>query len=97
MKVTEKNNETTKSGPVCNHCKGKGHIKSECWALQRKKLNSDSTSPSALTSVQSEFVCNKLENPIVKSEPGAIREKFKTFVFDGFVSLVVQTCIVLKF
>lgn len=100
MKVTDKNDMTTKSGPMCNYCKRKGHVKSECWALQRKKLNSDNPSPSALTSIQGKFVCSKFENPQVKSESGILREEFMPFVFDGFVSLdgtYVLTCILLKF
>uniref|UniRef100_A0A8W8MZ15 Integrase catalytic domain-containing protein n=1 Tax=Magallana gigas TaxID=29159 RepID=A0A8W8MZ15_MAGGI len=87
VKVTDKNDMTTKSGPICNYCKRKGHIKSECWALQRKKFNSDNPSPSALTSVQGKFVCSKFENPQVKSESDILREEFIPFVFDGFVSL----------
>lgn len=86
VKVTDKNDMTTKSGPICNYCKRKGHIKSEFWVLQRKKLNSDSPSPNALTSVQGKFVCSKFENPEVKSESDILREEFIPFVFDGFVS-----------
>ena len=26
-------------GPVCNYCKQKGHVLSECWALEKKKAN----------------------------------------------------------
>lgn len=87
MKVTDKNDMTSNSGPICNYCKRKGHIKSECWALQRKNLNSDSPSPSALTSVQGKFVCSKFENPQVESESDILREEFIPFVIDGFVSL----------
>lgn len=30
VKVTDKNDIATKSGPLRNYCKRKGHVKSEC-------------------------------------------------------------------
>lgn len=41
-----------KSDPMCNYCKIKGQVKSECWVLQIKKLNFDRPNPSVLTSAQ---------------------------------------------
>lgn len=36
VKITDKNNETTKSSPMCNYFKRKGHFKSDCKSSQRK-------------------------------------------------------------
>jgi hypothetical protein len=85
VKITEK----LKPIPTCSYCKKKGHIKSECWALQRKRSgNTDvQPSPSALTAVTGKFVCSKFEDAKVKPEHDALREEFKPFVFEGSVSI----------
>ncbi|XP_062610561.1 uncharacterized protein LOC134272333, partial [Saccostrea cucullata] len=92
IKGRDKNNETLKQVHICNYCKKKGHIKSECWALQRKKpvSNDSKPSPTALTSVQGKVSCSQFENTAVKSvkpESDVLREEFKPFVFHGLVSV----------
>ncbi|XP_062567274.1 uncharacterized protein LOC134229543 [Saccostrea cucullata] len=88
-KDKDKNNETLKQIPICNYCKKKGHIKSECWALQRKTpvSNDSKPSPTALTSVQGKVSCSQFENTGIKPESDVLREEFKPFVFDGLVSV----------
>ena len=59
---------------TCNYCKKQGHVKDECWFLQKKNNKSK---PVALTA--------KL-HPLEKNEE--IREEFRSFVTDGSVSAV---------
>ncbi|XP_061190377.1 uncharacterized protein LOC133198276 [Saccostrea echinata] len=90
IKGKDKKNESLQQIPTCNYCKKKGHIKSECWALQKKKLVSTADvqpSPSALTSVQGKVTCSQFENTEVKPESDVLREEFKPFVFNGLVSV----------
>ena len=84
-----KKNDTVKQIPTCHFCKKKGHIKSECWTWQKKKLTGkdDQPSPSALTFVQGKVACSQFENPTVKPETDVLREEFRPFVFDGSVSI----------
>ena len=85
----DRNKETSKSGPICNYCKKKGHVKSECWALQRKnqQSNDDRPSPNALTAVQGKFTYSQFEDTNVKPESDVLREEFRPFVFNGLVSV----------
>ena len=72
-----------------NFCKKKGHVKYECWALQRKnqRSNDDRPSPNALTAVQGKFTYSQFENTNVKPESDVLREEFRPFVFNGLVSV----------
>ena len=83
----DRNKETSKSGPICNNCKKKGHVKSECWALQKKNQQSNDgrPSPNALTAVQGKFTYSQFEDTNVKPVSDVLREKFRPFVFNGLV------------
>ena len=72
--------------PVCHYCKKPGHIMSDCWLLKKKRQ--DEVTPNALVSSKSNWrsIPNSAESSIVLNR-SEIREEFKPFVSDGFVSL----------
>ena len=72
--------------PVCHYCKKSGHIMSDCWLLKKKKQN-DAT-PNAFVSSKSNWrsIPDSSESSICPNK-SEIREEFKPFVSDGFVSL----------
>ena len=76
--------------PMCAYCKKKRHLMSECWTLKRKEERRSQLSSNACTAVKSTLKPVYLENSEVevkRSESEFIKEEFKPFVSEGFVSL----------
>ena len=76
--------------PMCAYCKKKGHLMSECWTLKRKEERRSQLSSNACTAVKNILKPVYLENSEVevkRSESEFIKEEFKPFVSEGFVSL----------
>ena len=73
--------------PVCHYCKKPGHVMSDCWLL--KKRREKEATPHAFVSSKSNWRSNsnraEYSTGLDKSE--IIREEFKPFVSEGFVSL----------
>ena len=72
-------------GPVCSYCKRKGHVLSECWALERKKANN----PVMIVSEKKQPLLHanqqcQLEGRVM---PEVSPEVEHPFVSKGFVSL----------
>ena len=67
---------------VCAYCKKKGHVKSNCWTLQKKNSQSSNSKPVAFTN----DLCTRL--PVNHLQKGAmsVRKEFLPFVSDGLVS-----------
>ena len=65
-----KQNKGAYSKKICSYCKKHGHLKDECWFLERKK--NSSSKPTALTA-------NVSQSDIV-------RQEFEPFISNGFVS-----------
>ena len=64
---------TLRSGPVCAYCKRRGHLLSECWALDKK----DKKKGNALVTIG----CRSSANPATKTP-----DTFKPFISQGFIS-----------
>ena len=79
----QKRGMVLRSGPTCAYCKRKGHLISECWALEKKENSKQK--------VNSVMVMNAAgENPssgINKSSFKEIQNVYKPFMSEGFVSL----------
>ena len=74
----------SRSGPVCAYCKRKGHLLSECWALEKKEKNKH-----RLNSVMVMSVAGN-ENPSsgsIKEPPKEVHNVYKPFLSEGFVAL----------
>ena len=73
--------------PVCHYCKKPGHVMSDCWLL-KKRTEKDSM-PNAFVSSKSNWHSNpnraECSTGLDKSE--IIRDEFKPFVSEGFISL----------
>ena len=67
------------SGPTCYYCKKKGHVMSECWALEKREKNKSKT----------DIVAVKTQN---SSSDGLScvesNEEYRPFIYDELVSLV---------
>ena len=65
--------------PVCHYCKKPGYVMSDCWST-----------PNAFVSSKSNWCSNsnRTESCIGLDKSEIVREEFKPFVSDGFVSLV---------
>ena len=81
-----------KSSPiVCNYCKKKGHLISDCYMLRRKDEIKTKSYPNACTVAKSpvnHFSAYQPEIQNKRSESDEIMEEFKPFVTEGFVSLL---------
>lgn len=56
--------------------------------MKKKSFDhSSQPSPNALTTVKGKYRCSTFENSNIKPESGIVREEFKPFVFEGFVSI----------
>ena len=73
--------------PVCHYCKKPGHVMSDCWLL-KKRREKEATS-NAFVSSKSNWRSNlnRAESSIGLDKSEIIREEFKPFVSEGFVSL----------
>ena len=73
--------------PVCHYCKKPGHVMSDCWLL--KKRREKEAMPNAFVSSKSNWRSNpnRAESSIGLDKSEIIREEFKPFVSEGFVSL----------
>ena len=73
--------------PVCHYCKKPGHVMSDCWLL--KKRREKEATPNAFVSSKSNWRSNpnRAESSIGLDKSEIIREEFKPFVSEGFVSL----------
>ena len=73
--------------PVCHYCKKPGHVMSDCWLL--KKRREKEATPNAFVSSKSNWHsnANRAESSIGLDKSEIIREEFKPFVSEGFVSL----------
>ena len=73
--------------PVCHYCKKPGHVMSDCWLL--KKRREKEATPNAFVSSKSDWRSNpnRAESSIGLDKSEIIREEFKPFVSEGFVSL----------
>ena len=73
--------------PVCHYCKKPGHVMSDCWLL--KKRREKEATPNAFVSSKSNWCSNpnRAESSIGLDKSEIIREEFKPFVSEGFVSL----------
>ena len=70
---------------VCHYCKKSGHMMSDCWSLKKKRESR--LFPNALVSSKS---CDNSVTEHIDSKSGRhdlIRDEFKPFVSEGFVSL----------
>ena len=72
---------------VCYYCKKPGHVMSDCWLL--KKRREKEATPCAFVSRKSNWCPNpnRAESSIGSDKSEIIREEFKAFVSEGFVSL----------
>ena len=73
--------------PVCHYCKKPGHVMSDCWLL--KKRREKEAMPNGFVSSKSNWRSNpnRAEPSIGLDKSEIIREEFKPFVSEGFVSL----------
>ena len=73
--------------PVCHYCKKPGHVMSDCW-LSKKRREKEAT-PNAFVSSKSNWQSNpnRTESSISLDKSENIREEFKPFISEGFVSL----------
>ena len=73
--------------PVCHYCKKPGHIMSDCLLL--KKLLEKEAASNAFVSGKSDWHSNpkRAECSTGSDKSEIIREEFKPFVSDGFISL----------
>ena len=71
---------------VCHYCKKPGHVMSDCWLL--KKRREKEATPNAFVSSKSNWRSspNRAEPSIGLDKSEIIREEFKPFVSEGFVS-----------
>ena len=72
-----------RSGPVCAYCKRKGHLLSECWALEKKEKNKQRLNSVMVMNVAGD------KNPSSGSTKESPKEVngYKPFLSEGFVSL----------
>ena len=72
--------------PVCHYCKKPGHVMSDCWLL--KKRRDKEATPNAFLSNKSNWCSNlnRAESSIRLDKSETIREEFKSFVSEGFIS-----------
>ena len=72
--------------PVCHYCKKPGHVMSDCWLL--KKRREKEATPNAFVSSKSNWHSNpnRAESSSGLDKSEIIREEFKPFVSEGFVS-----------
>ena len=73
--------------PVCHYCKKPGHAISDCWLL--KKRREKEATPNAFVSSNSNWHSNpnRAESSTGLDKSEIIREEFKPFVSEGFISL----------
>ena len=78
--------------PVCHYCKKPGHVMSDCWLL--KKRREKEATPNAFVSSKSNWRSNpnRAAPSIGLDKSEIIREEFKPFVSEGFVSLESSSC-----
>ena len=70
-------------GPICNYCKRRGHVISECWSLERKRNN-----PSGdlmVSTVNPPTTCSV--PPVENSNETSSSTDYHPFVSEGYVSL----------
>ena len=72
---------------MCYYCKKPGHVLSDCWLL--KKRREKEAMPNAFMSSKSNWCLNpnRAESSIGLDKSEVIKEEFKPFVSEGFVSL----------
>ena len=72
--------------PVCNYCKRRGHVLSECWAHEKKKVNNP-----VMTVIKQPLPHAKHQSqPEDQVMPGMSLEEEHPFVSEGFVSLTEE-------
>ena len=75
--------------PVCHYCKKSWHVMSDCWLLKKRKKKRKGGNAQLFVFNN----CNWRSNPnraecsIGLNNSEVIREEFKPFVSEGFVSL----------
>ena len=73
----------------CNFCKKKGHLRSDCRALQKPQLK-ESIKPTSLTSNRPSSHKSSAKNNVVvevtKSQPDSVMEIYKPFISEGMMS-----------
>ena len=70
-------------GPICNYCKRRGHVISECWTLEQKRNN-----PSGDLLVSTVNPPNtRSASPVKKSYEISSSTNYHPFVSEGYVSL----------
>ena len=70
-------------GPICNYCKCRGHVISECWTLEQKRNN-----PSGDLLVSTVNPPNtRSAPPVKKSHEISSSTNYHPFVSEGYVSL----------
>ena len=70
-------------GPICNYCKCRGHVISECWSLEQKRNN-----PSGdlmVSTVNPPTTCSV--PPVENSNETSSSTDYHPFVSEGYVSL----------
>ena len=79
--------------PVCHYCKKPGHVMSDCWLLKKRR---EEATPNAFVSSKSNWHSNpnRAESSIGFDKSEIIREEFKPFVSEGFVSLESSSSLV---
>ena len=70
-------------GPICNYCKRRGHVISECWTLERKRNN---PSGDLLVSTVNSPVTRNVP-PVKNSDESLSSTDYHPFVSEGYVSL----------
>ena len=72
---------------VCNYCKRRGHVLSECWALEKKKANNP-----VMTVIREKQPLPAKHRSQLKDQvkPGMSLEEEHPFVSEGFVSLTEE-------
>ena len=75
----------------CNFCKKKGHLRSNCRALQKPQLK-ESIKPTGVTHNRPYSHKSSVKNNVVvevtKSQPGSVMEIYEPFISEGTISFI---------
>ena len=78
--------------PVCNYCKRKGHVLSDCFILKRdKKVKEKDALPNALTTLKTEPKCFTPKHKVAKDKSSTsdfVQEVYEPFLSKGSISLM---------
>ena len=70
-------------GPICNYCKRRGHVISECWTLEQKRNNPSSDLLVSTVNPPDRYCVS----PVKSSDEASSSTNYHPFVSEGYVSL----------